>query len=143
MGFNHQEVFIRPFEERDRLSLKKLWEHCDLTVPHNDPDHDIDFAIHSPSSKIFVGEIEKDIIASVMVGYDGHRGWLYYVAVNKDYQKRGYGRAMISTAEKWLKDNGVPKSMLLIRETNEHVKAFYEQLGYETTPRTVMQRWLI
>jgi ribosomal protein S18 acetylase RimI-like enzyme len=142
MEFNQQSFLIRPFEERDRSFLKNLWERCGLTVHYNDPDHDIDFAVNGPASKIFVGELKKRLIASIMVGHDGHRGWLYYVAVDKDYQKCGCGRAMVSGAENWLKDKGVRKSMLLIRETNEQAKAFYEQIGYEPVPRTVMQKWL-
>src|SRR5947209_7321977 len=107
MELNQQIFLIRPFEERDRSSLKNLWERCDLTVHYNDLDHDIDFAVNSPSSKILVGELKKRLIASIMVGHDGHRGWLYYVAVDPDYQKCGYGRAMVSGAENWLKDKGV------------------------------------
>jgi hypothetical protein len=142
MELSLQNFLIRSFAERDRLSLKNLWEGCGLMVHYNNPDQDIDFAVKSPNSTIFVGEAGIAFMASVMVGHDGHRGWLYYLAVDEHYQRSGYGRAMVSAAEKWLKGEGVRKSMLLLRETNVSVEAFYKRLGYETIPRTVMQRWL-
>jgi ribosomal protein S18 acetylase RimI-like enzyme len=77
-----------------------------------------------------------------MTGHDGHRGWLYYVAVDDKYRKTGIGRKIVAAAENWLKKRKVRKSMLLIRENNTSVQTFYEQLGYESAPRIVMQRWL-
>jgi ribosomal protein S18 acetylase RimI-like enzyme len=133
---------IHPFKEDNRSCLKELWERCGLIVSHNNPDDDINFALQSPSSEVLVGMLSDQLVASVMVGYDGHRGWLYYVAVDPKHQKSGAGRAIVAAAEKWLKEKGVRKSMLLIRETNESVKKFYERLDYEMAPVIVMQRWL-
>jgi ribosomal protein S18 acetylase RimI-like enzyme len=77
-----------------------------------------------------------------MVGHDGHRGWLYYVAVGADCRHRGIGRSLVHAGEKWLSQRGVAKTQLMVRETNAGVIRFYERVGYESIPRTVMHKWL-
>jgi ribosomal protein S18 acetylase RimI-like enzyme len=131
---------IRAFEERDRSAVIALWQACDLTRPWNDPDSDISFCIGKPESTILVGERDGKVIASVMTGHDGHRGWLYYLAVDPTLQKGGLGRAMVAAAEKWLQDRGVPKVMLMVRPENTKVRAFYDALGYEEEPRVIFSR---
>lgn len=131
---------IRAFEERDRSAVIALWQACDLTRPWNDPDSDISFCISRPESTILVGERDSKVIASVMTGHDGHRGWLYYLAVEPSLQKGGHGRAMVAAAEKWLQQRGVPKVMLMVRPENTRVRAFYEALGYEEEPRVIFSR---
>ena len=131
---------IRAFEERDRSAVIALWQACDLTRPWNDPDSDISFCISRPESTILVGERDGRVIASVMTGHDGHRGWLYYLAVDPALQKHGLGRAMVAAAEKWLQDRGVPKVMLMVRPENDKVRAFYDALGYEEEPRVIFSR---
>ena len=131
---------IRTFEERDRSAVIALWQACDLTRPWNDPDSDISFCIGKPESTILVGERDGKVIASVMTGHDGHRGWLYYLAVDPTLQKGGLGRAMVAAAEKWLQDRGVPKVMLMVRPENDKVRAFYDALGYEEEPRVIFAR---
>ncbi len=121
----------------------ELWRRCDLVRPWNDPDGDIAFARRTPETEIFVGVIEDAIVASVLCGNDGHRGWVYYLAVSPDRQRENFGRAMMTHAEDWLLALGVPKLELMIRETNDKVVRFYESLGYETEPRIIMSRWLI
>jgi ribosomal protein S18 acetylase RimI-like enzyme len=133
---------IRPFEERDRAAVIALWQACGLTRPWNDPDTDISFCTGKPESTILVGEREDRIVASVMTGHDGHRGWLYYLAVDPALQKGGHGRAMVAAAEDWLKARGVPKVMLMVRPENNRVRAFYDALGYTEEPRVIFSRRL-
>jgi ribosomal protein S18 acetylase RimI-like enzyme len=92
---------------------------------------------------VIVGLVDDQVVASVMVGHDGHRGWLYYVAVDPNHRGSGFGAAIVEAGENWLRSRQVPKVMLLIRETNTKVEAFYKNIGYETIPRIIMQKWLI
>jgi ribosomal protein S18 acetylase RimI-like enzyme len=133
---------IRPFEPADRAAVIALWRACDLTRPWNDPDSDIAFCMSKPESTILVGEQDGKIVASVMTGHDGHRGWLYYLAVEPSLQKSGFGRTMVTAAEDWLQARGVPKVMLMVRPENERVRAFYDALGYTEEPRVIFSRRL-
>ena len=97
------------------------------------------------SSEIFVavtGDGEGRIVGSVMAGFEGHRGWVYYLAVAPEYRSRGLGGKLMQHAHKWLAGLGAPKVMLMIREENEGVRRFYEGLGYGVEKRTVMSRWM-
>lgn len=133
---------IRPLESADRAAVIALWQACDLTRPWNNPDSDIDFCMSKPESTILVGESGGKIIASVMTGHDGHRGWLYYLAVEPSFQKSGFGRTMVTAAEDWLRARGVPKVMLMVRPENDKVRAFYDALGYVEEPRVIFSRRL-
>lgn len=134
---------IRPFAAADRAAVIALWQACDLTRPWNDPDTDISFCISRPESTILVGDADDGhVIASVMVGHDGHRGWLYYLAVDPTQQNGGHGRAMVAAAEAWLAARGVPKVMLMVRPENDKVRAFYDALGYAIEERLVFSRRL-
>lgn len=138
---------IRVFLPRDRDAVIALWEACGLTRPWNDPGIDIDFCVSKPESTILVGEAggpenTRRVVASVMCGHDGHRGWLYYLAVDPALQKSGHGRAMVAAAEDWLKSRGVPKVMLMVRPENDKVRAFYDALGYTEEPRVIFARRL-
>lgn len=123
-------------------TVADLWKRCGLTRDWNDPRADIALARAGANATILVGRENGKIVASVMVGHDGHRGWFYYLSVDPDAQRRGYGRAMIEAAERWLAARNVTKAMLMIRQDNSAVRAFYETLGYFDQPRTVMARWL-
>jgi ribosomal protein S18 acetylase RimI-like enzyme len=92
---------------------------------------------------VIVGTIDDKIVATAMVGHDGHRGWLYYIAIDPDHRRRGFGAAIVQARESWLRERGVQKVMRLVRETNTEVEAFYEGIGYETIPRIIMQKWLV
>lgn len=135
---------IRRVENDDVVALVALWRHCGLLRPWNDPFADIALARRSASSALFVGSRgESGVIASVMTGSDGHRGWLYYLAVHTDWRGNGHGRAMVRHAEGWLRQiDGVPKVQLLIREDNDAVQGFYQKIGYVKEPRVVMSRRL-
>jgi ribosomal protein S18 acetylase RimI-like enzyme len=133
---------IRSFQNTDRAAVIALWQACGLTRPWNDPDSDISFCVSKPESTILVGEQDGTVIASVMTGHDGHRGWLYYLAVDPVLQKAGHGRAMVQAAEAWLTARGVPKVMLMVRPENTQVRAFYDALGYTEEPRVIFSRRL-
>jgi ribosomal protein S18 acetylase RimI-like enzyme len=132
---------IRSATPNDEAETVALWQASGLTVPYNDPQADFRFALGKPASDILVAE-EGAIIGSVMVGHDGHRGWLYYVAVAPASRKRGIGRALVEAAEGWLRQRGVAKAQLMVRETNDAVAAFYRRLGYDPMPRINMHKWL-
>ena len=145
-GGGPAEFRIRPFRDGDEDDVVALWKVCDLVRPWNNPRRDIDSARTGRSSEIFVavaGDGEKGeerIAGSVMAGYDGHRGWVYYVAAHPEHRSRGLGGQLMRHAEAWLEGLGAPKVMLMIREENEGVRRFYESLGYEVERRTVMSR---
>jgi len=134
---------IRPARPEDEADVVALWRSCDLVVSYNDPGADFRFALDGPASDVLVGaDREGRIVGSVMVGHDGHRGWLYYVAAHPDERGTGIGRRMVEAAQAWLRERGVVKVQLLVRETNTRVVAFYERLGFEVAPRVVMSKWL-
>jgi ribosomal protein S18 acetylase RimI-like enzyme len=127
----------------DEEPIAALWQACGLVTSYNDPAEDLRFARGKSNSDVLVG-IDDDgkLVGSVMVGHDGHRGWIYYVAADPNYRKQGIGRRMMEAAEKWLKARKVVKMMLLVRDTNTQVVDFYKRLDFETIPRVIMQKWL-
>ena len=133
---------IAPFSDQDLPVIIALWERAGLTRPWNNPGTDIAFAQQSPNTEILVCRAGNDIIATVMVGHDGHRGAVYYLAVDPDQQNRGLGKTMMAAAENWLKQQGVWKLNLMIRGDNNQVEAFYKQVGYLREDRIVMSRKL-
>jgi ribosomal protein S18 acetylase RimI-like enzyme len=133
----------RPATGADETDVIALWRSCGLIVNHNDPAADFRFARDKRNSDVLLGvDADGHIIASVMVGHDGHRGWLYYVAVSPAQRGKGFGSQILRAGEEWLRARDVPKAQLLIRETNSAVCAFYAKIGFETVPLTVMQKWL-
>ncbi len=120
-----------------------LWRACGLVRAWNDPVKDIAFARAGPASDILVAREAGRMAASVMVGHDGHRGMVYYVAVAPEHRGKGYGKQVMAAAENWLTARGVWKLNLLVRAENEAVRGFYESLGYEVEPRLCMARKLI
>jgi ribosomal protein S18 acetylase RimI-like enzyme len=128
--------------DADIPAVVALWERCELTRPWNEPQADIARARGKSSSEILVGRSGDAIVATVMVGHDGHRGWVYYVAVDPDQHKKGYGRAIMTAAENWLRERGVDKLQLLVRADNTRVQAFYETLDYEEQKRVIFAKWL-
>jgi len=117
-------------------SVVNLWNTCELIRPWNDPYKDIQFARDGAASTVLLGFFEERLVASVMVGHDGHRGALYYLAVDPAFRKRGFGKATVAAAEAWLRERGVWKINLMVRSENEKAGRFYERLGYEVNPVT-------
>ena len=131
---------FRDIEDRDVEAVVALWTRCGLTRPWNDPYKDISFARAGAHSTVLVAEQDGAIAATVMAGHDGHRGMLYYVAVDPGLQGHGLGKAAVRTAEAWLGAQGVWKVNLLVRAENAAVKGFYEALGYEVNPVLCLAR---
>lgn len=122
---------IRPYLESDLDDVIALWELCDLTRPWNNPEIDI-FRKLAQRDQLFLLAVKDDqLIATVMGGYDGHRGWVNYLAVHPHFQRNGVATALIQQLEKRLIALGCPKLQLLIRQDKIDVQNFYEQLGYE------------
>lgn len=121
-----------------------LWKSCDLIAPYNNPQADFRIAVDGSSSTVLVATAVAggSTLGSVMVGHDGHRGWLYYVATAPEFRGKGLGRALVLAGEDWLKTREILKAQLLVRETNTAVISFYEGLGYEVAPRSAMGKWL-
>jgi ribosomal protein S18 acetylase RimI-like enzyme len=133
---------IAPMTDDDIQAVITLWQRCDLTRPWNDPTGDIAFARRGDNATILVGRDSGAIVASVMVGHDGHRGWVYYVSVDPDHRGKEYGRTVMTAAEDWLRERGVVKLMLLVRSDNAKVQAFYETLDYAEQDRIIYAKWL-
>ena len=136
------ELTIRPIADGEEAAVITLWQACGLTRPWNDPARDLAFARGKPSSDVLVGLADNRIVASAMVGHDGHRGTMYYVSVAPAEQGYGYGRQMVAAAEAWLKERGVWKTNLLVRKGNEPVLGFYRELGYEPGSTQQIEKWI-
>jgi len=135
------EPALRSARDGDASALVTLWRDR-VVRPWNDPVRDIERALAQPQTALFVAEHEGRIVASVMAGDDGHRGWLYYVAVAPAWRDKGLGTRMVRHAEAWLAGRGVPKTEVLIRAENAAVRSFYATLGYQPAEVSVMARWL-
>ena len=121
---------IRRFEMRDTEQVVSLWQRCRLVVPWNSPIRDIERKLAEQPEGFLVGEMDGKIVATVMAGYDGHRGWVNYLAVAPELQRRGLGGEMMAEAERRLEALGCPKVQLQVRNDNAQAIAFYRRLGY-------------
>ena len=133
---------IRDIADGDIDQVIALWHAAGVTRPWNDPGRDIAFARRDAHSTVLVGADGGRIVASAMVGEDGHRGWVYYVAIAPELQRSGLGRIMMQAAEDWLIRRGVWKVQLLVRADNKKATKFYEQLGYKDTTSVCFQKVL-
>jgi ribosomal protein S18 acetylase RimI-like enzyme len=129
---------IVEIKDADIEPVVALWERCGLTRPWNDPHADIALARRTEGSTVLIGWLDDVIAASVMVGSDGHRGWLYYMGVDPKLQRAGLGRQIMAAAETWLLGQGVPKIQLMVRGENAQAQGFYRQLGYEPQDTVVL-----
>ena len=133
---------ITPIDDADVAGVIALWRACGLTRPWNDPAADIALARREANATVLVGGDSPPIVASVMVGHDGHRGWVYYLTVDPDCRHKGYGRAMMHAAEEWLRGHGIEKLQLMVRPDNDQVQTFYQSLGYFEQERIIYAKWL-
>ena len=124
------ELVVRPFEPADEEQVVDLWQRCGLVVPWNDPHQDIAIKLTVQPDLFLVGAWKGVVVATVMAGFEGHRGWLNYLAVSPDLRRRGVGRHMVEAAQAKLEALGCPKINLQVRKTNRGVIAFYERLGF-------------
>ena len=121
---------IRSFIESDQDAVIELWRACGLTRPWNDPVADIHRKLQVQRELFLIGVIGDAIVASAMAGYEGHRGWVNYLAVHPDDQRKGYGRAIMGGLEQRLLALGCPKVNLQLRSANRLTRSFYESIGY-------------
>jgi ribosomal protein S18 acetylase RimI-like enzyme len=133
---------IGAIEDGDIAEVIALWQRCGSTRPWNDPAGDIALARRGANATVLLGRHGGALVASVLVGHDGHRGWVYYVTVDPDHRFKGYGRMIMTAAESWLRARGIEKLQLMVREDNASVHAFYRSLGYYDQERVVFAKWL-
>ena len=134
---------IRAYRPDDEVAVIALWHACGLTRPWNDPRRDIERKLTVQPEMFFVIDDAGVLVATAMVGYDGHRGWVNYLAVAESHRRRGLGRQLMAEAERALTARGCPKLSLQIRATNSTVIAFYAGLGYAQDEVVSMGRRLI
>lgn len=123
-------VEIRQFERTDEDRVVRLWERCGLIRPWNDPRRDIARKLSEQPELFLVGQLTNDVVATAMAGFDGHRGWVYYLAVAPEHREKAYGRRLMEEIERLLEERGCPKVNLLVRSSNRAVAEFYRRLGY-------------
>ena len=123
-------MLIRAYQEGDQTAVIDLWHRCELIRPWNNPVADIERKRRVAPELFLVAEQAGEIVATVMAGYEGHRGWINYLAVSPQSRRAGVGRLMMEAAERLLRDKGCPKINLQVRAENTSVLAFYEALGF-------------
>ncbi len=121
---------IREYQESDEKDVIELWFKCDLVLPGNNPKGDIERKLKVDHDLFLVGNVNGKIVASVMGGYEGHRGWINYLAVDPKYQRSGYGRLIMEAVEERIKEKGCPRINLQVRSANKGVIEFYQAIGY-------------
>lgn len=121
---------IRKFIEKDTRAVIALWVRCGLVVPSNNPHQDIERKLKVDRDLFLVGTLSNKIVATVMGGYEGHRGWINYLAVDPDCRKNGYGRLIMEEVERRIRAKGCSKINLQVRAANKAVIQFYQSLGY-------------
>jgi ribosomal protein S18 acetylase RimI-like enzyme len=134
---------IRIYQSEDEAAVIELWRRCGLVRPWNNPRQDIERKLKVQSEMFLVGLIEGKIVASVMGGYDGHRGWVYYLAVDPDHQRQSLGREIMAAIEEKIRVMGAPKINLQSRTDNLAATRFYESIGYKTDAVASMGKRLV
>lgn len=122
---------IGPARPENREEVVHLWQAAGLTRPWNDPFTDFDLALDGPASDILLAREGTRLCGSVMVGFDGHRGWVYYLAVDPAFRGKGIGRGLMQACEEWLRARDCPKIQLMVRGDNARARGFYAAIGYE------------
>ena len=136
-------VRIRTYQPADEAVVIALWQECKLTRPWNDPKKDIARKLTAQPDLFLVGMLGEELIATAMAGYDGHRGWVYYLAVSPRHRRKSHGKALMQEVERLLLERGCPKLNLQVRSTNSEVIAFYRKLGYAVDETTSLGKRLI
>jgi ribosomal protein S18 acetylase RimI-like enzyme len=135
-------VRVRELDGRDASSVVALWTDAGLTRPWNDAAKDYQRALDGMTSAVLGLEQDGELIGTVMVGHDGHRGWVYYLAVARTHQREGIGSDLMRAAEEWLRRVGAVKIQLMVRSENDSALKFYDRIGFETSDVKVLSRWL-
>jgi ribosomal protein S18 acetylase RimI-like enzyme len=136
-------MLVRPFAAADTERVVALWHDCGLVRPWNDPRKDIERKLTVQPDLFLVVEHYGEVLASAMIGFDGHRGWVSYLAVDAAHRSRGFAAALMAEGERLLTELGCPKIMLMVRAENTGVIGLYEHLGYETEETVLMGKRLI
>jgi ribosomal protein S18 acetylase RimI-like enzyme len=139
---NGPALTVTSIEDSEIPEVTRLWQRCGLTREWNDPAGDIALARKENNATVLLGRRDGALVASVLVGHDGHRGWVYYVSVDPDHRLKDYGREIMTAAEDWLRERGIAKLQLMVRDDNARVHAFYETLGYYDQKRVTFAKWL-
>jgi len=135
-------LIIRNYLLADEGDVINLWRECGLLMPWNNPYEDIRRKHKNSAKLFFVGLLESELVTTCMAGYDGHRGWIYYLAVKKRYRQMGVAAKMMEHAESALLEAGCPKINLMVRKTNDEVMSFYQSIGYNQDPVVVLSKRL-
>lgn len=133
---------VQPLRPADYDRAVALWHATGLTRPWNDPLADLERAIAGPSSTVLGGYIDSCLVATAMTGHDGHRGWVYYLAVEPSLQGRGMGGQVMAAVEAWLRSQGVVKVQVMVRSGNATAANFYQRIGFELSDVRVFAKWL-
>ena len=136
-------MHIRTYQGSDEPAVIALWQECGLLRPWNDPHRDIARKLTEQPELFLVGVLGQTLMATAMVGFDGHRGWVYYLAVAQAHRDQSYGRQLMQEAERLLIGRGCPKVNLLVRSENSRVIDFYKKLGYAQDDVVSLGRRLI
>ena len=134
---------IRTYRPDDAKAVIDLWKECGLIVPWNNPATDINRKCADSPQMFFIGELENELAASCMAGYDGHRGWIYFLAVKYSQRGKGLASRLVDHVEKELIELGCPKVELMVRKNNDGVIAFYKSIGFDPDPVIVLSKRLI
>jgi ribosomal protein S18 acetylase RimI-like enzyme len=134
-------ISIREALSQDIDAVIRVWKCCDLTRPWNDAENDFNLALGGPSSAIFLAEVGTLLVGTVMTGFDGHRGWIYYLGILPNHRKHGIAKQLMDAAAVWLGDRNCPKIELMVRSGNPAAD-FYKKNGWEKQDVEVYARWL-
>lgn len=135
-------LIVRDIHESDIETVIALWAETGLSKGWHDPGGDIAFSMQSANSTILVAVKGESLLGTVMVGHDGHWGWIYYFGVGNDWRALGVGKRLVAAAESWLKVRGLKKVNLLVLKDNLEVKDYYERIGFKEFPSVCMQKVL-
>jgi ribosomal protein S18 acetylase RimI-like enzyme len=138
-----EKLHIRPYQDGDEKDVIQLWHNCNLVVPWNDPKLDIERKLKVNPDLFLVGLIESKLIATIMGGYEGHRGWINYLAVSPQIRRKGVGRKMVEEVEVKLCKLGCPKINVQIRSSNRDVIEFYGKIGFSVDDVVSMGKRLV
>ena len=136
-------MLIRPYLPDDEKSVIELWRKCNLLRPWNNPKRDIERKLTVNPELFLVGLVDGNVVAAVMGGYEGHRGWVNYLAVDPKYRRQGFARQIMQVIEKNILGMGCPKINLLIRTDNLGAVKFYEGIGYKMDEVVSMGKRLV
>lgn len=136
------DLAISPLHVDETEAAVALWQEAGLLRPWNDPRADLALALDKATSTVLAGRLGVTLVATAMVGHDGHRGWVYYLAVAAAHRKAGHGTTMMRAAEDWVRVQGIPKLQLMVRGDNAPTRAFYDAIGYTRSDVVVMAKVL-